>query len=86
VDYDAKSIESLGDGTPVGNLDGIESDGDGNYLVTDWLAGALYRIEPSGAAQQLLDLNQGSADLEYRGGLAVIPMMVDGELRAWQVD
>jgi sugar lactone lactonase YvrE len=86
VDYDAKSIESLGDGTPVGNLDGIESDGDGNYLVTDWLAGALYRIEPSGAAEQLLDLNQGSADLEYRGGLAVIPMMVDGELRAWQVD
>lgn len=86
VDYDSKRIESLGDGTPVGNLDGIEPDGEGNYLVTDWVAGALYRIQPSGEAEQLLDLNQGSADLEYRAGLALIPMMMDGDLRAWRLD
>jgi sugar lactone lactonase YvrE len=86
VDYDTKSIESLGDGTPIGNLDGIEPDGEGNYLVTDWVAGALYRIRPTGKAEQLLDLNEGSADLEYRAGLAIIPMMMDGELRAWRVD
>ncbi len=86
VDYEGKTIRSLGDGTPVGNLDGIEAAGDGSYLVTDWVAGALYRIRESGDAEQLLDLNQGSADLEYREGLALIPMMMDGELRALQVD
>jgi sugar lactone lactonase YvrE len=86
VDYETKAIESLGDGTPVGNLDGIEADGKGNYLVTDWVAGALFRIKPSGDAEQLLDLNQGSADLEHRGGEVLIPMMMDGSVRAWRID
>ena len=35
-----KKISDLGDGTPVGNLDGIEPIGD-DFLVTDWVAGAL---------------------------------------------
>ncbi|MEX2125083.1 MAG: PQQ-dependent sugar dehydrogenase [Woeseia sp.] len=78
--YDAPDAEFLND------LDGIESDDKGNYLVTDWVAGALYRVQPSGEAEQLLDLNQGSADLEYRGGQVLIPMMMDGVLRAWRVD
>ena len=55
-----KKISDLGDGTPVGNLDGIEPDGD-DFLVTDWVAGALYRIDRKGKATQLLDLSQGSA-------------------------
>ena len=86
VDFETKAIETLGDGTPVGNLDGIEPDGQGGYLVTDWVAGALYRIKPSGEAEQLLDLNEGSADLEVRAGQVLIPIMMDGELRAWRID
>ena len=86
VDFETKSIDSLGNGNPVGNLDGIEADGKGNYFVTDWVAGALYRIQPSGEAEQLLDLNRGSADLEHRGGEVLIPMMMDGTVRAWRID
>ena len=86
VDYETKAIEALGDGTPVGNLDGIEPDGQGNYFVTDWVAGALYRVKPSGEAEQLLDLNEGSADLEVRAGQVLIPIMMDGEVRAWRID
>jgi hypothetical protein len=60
----------------VGNLDGLEAVGAGNWLATDWIVGALYRISPDGTAEQLLDLNHGSADLEYLEGdkLAVIPI------------
>ena len=86
VNFETKAIETLGNGTPVGNLDGIEPDGEGNYLVTDWVAGALYRIKPSGEAEQVLDLNEGSADLEVRAGHVLIPIMMDGELRAWRID
>jgi sugar lactone lactonase YvrE len=82
-----KSISSLGDGTPVGNLDGLEPDGKGGYFVTDWMAGALLHILPSGESHQVLDLNQGSADHEYimDERQLIIPMMNDGQLVAYKV-
>lgn len=88
VDLKSKEIASLGDGTPIGNLDGVELDDNGDYLVTDWVAGALFRVEPSGKAEQLLDLNQGSADLLYKDGekLVLIPLMQDGVLAAYRFE
>ena len=87
VDLSSKKISTLGDGMPVGNLDGIEPDGSGAYLVTDWMAGGLYRIKPSGKAELLLDLNQGSADLGIipEKKLAIVPMMNDGSVVAYPV-
>jgi sugar lactone lactonase YvrE len=88
VDLESKEIANLGDGTPIGNLDGVEPDGQGNYLVTDWVAGALFRVEPSGKAERLLDLNQGAADLLYRSDekLVLIPLMQDGVLAAYRLE
>ncbi len=87
VSLSSGAISSLGDGTPVGNLDGLEADGNGAYIVTDWMAGSLYRIAASGKADLLLDLKQGSADHEYiqSKGLAIIPMMMDGTVVAYKV-
>lgn len=81
-----KKIANLGDGTPVGNLDGLEPIGD-DFLVTDWVAGALYRIDRDGKATRLLDLDQGSADIGYvpETGLLLIPMMMSDKLVAYQV-
>ncbi|MDP1640021.1 MAG: hypothetical protein Q8L61_03795 [Hyphomicrobium sp.] len=81
-----KKISDLGDGTPVGNLDGIEPIGD-DFLVTDWVAGALYRIDRTGKATQQLDLDQGSADIGYvpETGLLLIPMMMSEKLVAYKV-
>jgi sugar lactone lactonase YvrE len=88
VDLESGEVASLGDGTPVGNLDGVEPDGQGGYLVTDWMAGALLRIDPEGKFEQLLDLNQGSADHTWLEDqrLAVIPMMSDGQLLAYRIE
>ena len=82
------AIVSLGDGTPIGNLDGLEPDGNGAYLVTDWMNGGLYRIAASGKADLLLDLNQGSADHEFIKSkrLVIIPMMMDGTVVAYEVE
>ena len=84
VDLVSKAISTIGSGAPVGNLDGLEPDGQGNWLVTDWMAGALYRIKADGSFEMLVDLNQGSADLEVidNGALAVIPMMMDNTVVA----
>lgn len=88
IDYGTKSITSLGGGEPIGNLDGVEADGKGGYLVTDWMSGGLYRLSADGAAELLMDLNQGSADHEVieADGVAVIPMMMDGKVTAYKVD
>jgi hypothetical protein len=81
-----KKISDLGDGTPIGNLDGIEPIGD-DFLVTDWVAGKVFRIAKSGKAELLLDLDQGTADIGYvpETGLLLIPMMMSDKLVAYKV-
>ena len=88
VDYKDKTINSLGDGTPIGNLDGVEIDEAGNYYVTDWFNGKLLHIYADGRVEQMLELNQGSADHEYiaKQRLILIPMMKDNVLRAYAID
>jgi sugar lactone lactonase YvrE len=88
VDLKTKAISNVGSGRPVGNLDGLEPDGAGNWIVTDWVNGTLYRLHPGGKADQLMDLNKGSADLEFveNSKLAIIPMMIDGKVTAYKVD
>jgi hypothetical protein len=83
-----KTVRDLGDGKPIGNLDGLEPlDGTG-YLVTDWVAGALYRVDVSGKADLWLKLTQGTADIGYVPAqhLLLIPMMMDDKLVAYKLD
>lgn len=86
LSLDDKSIQSLG-GVPVGNLDGVESDGAGAWFVTDWVAGALFRIMPNGEYETLLDTGPGSADLLYmpETQMLYLPMMNDDALIAYRV-
>jgi outer membrane protein assembly factor BamB len=88
VDIKTGAITSASDGKPIGNLDGIKTDGNGNWLVTDFMGGALYRIDPSGAAYLLLDLDAGSADFEFVQAerLAVFPMFLDGKVVAYRLE
>jgi len=87
INLENKQIHSLGDKTPAGNLDGLESDGNGNYFVTDWMAGKLLHITPSGIRMTLIDLEQGSADhaVLHEQGLIIIPMMLSGKVLAFQI-
>ncbi len=81
------SIASLGDATPVGNLDGVEADGSGGYFVTDWMAGKLLRVDTAGNAEMLIDFEQGSADHEYiqGSGLVIVPLMMENKVVAYRV-
>lgn len=83
-----KSIIVMGDGQPLGNLDGIEPDGEGRYLVTDWMNGKFYRIDPTGTAVELLSLEQGAADIGYDPATKTvyIPQMMKGMLYAYKVE
>ncbi|MBQ0817706.1 MAG: SMP-30/gluconolactonase/LRE family protein [Methyloceanibacter sp.] len=88
VSLEDKKVAPLGKGKPVGNLDGLQELKPGVFLVTDWAGGALYRIDSKGKADQLINLNQGSADLTYFPAkkTVVIPMMLDNTLAAYALN
>jgi len=87
VNLEDQTITPLGKGNAIGNLDGLAPLDHGAYLVTDWAAGALYRVDPKGKASELIDLNQGSADLNYfpNKKTVLIPMMLDNTLAAYRL-
>lgn len=82
-----KSITSVTGGRPVGNLDGLEADGDKGWFVTDWPAGKLLHVSRTGTVSELLSLERGNADLEYIPSkqLIIIPCMLSGRLVAYRL-
>lgn len=84
-----KSVKAMGDGETIGNLDGLQPVGDGDYLLTDWMAGKVLRFDASsGKTREILDLGQGTADLGYVADskTAFIPQMMQGKLFAYRID
>ena len=57
-------------------------------MVSDWIAGGVYRIAESGEAELLIDLDMGSADIEYLTdqSLLVVPMMLNNTVVAYRVE
>jgi sugar lactone lactonase YvrE len=82
VDRKTKKIVPLGDGKPLGNLDGIEKDG-ADYLVTDFTAGKLFRVSKSGSATLLREGFKNSADIGYDSArrLVAVPEMGGGAVQ-----
>lgn len=69
---------------PLGNLDGLESDGKGGYWVSDWLAGTIIHVKSDGSSSVALQLEQGAADIGIvPGKWLLVPMMTKDEVRAY---
>ena len=87
VSLSDRVLSDLTDASPIGNLDGVESDGAGGYWLTDWFKGALIHVDQDGKANETMLIKQGTADhtviLEKK--LLLIPMMQDNALRAYRL-
>ena len=68
----------------MGNLDGIEPLAENEFLVTDWYAGKIFRVDQSGSAKCIVERGRGAADLEVveRDGrtLILLPEMLENRL------
>ena len=82
-----KKITELDGGKPVGNLDGFASLGGGNYIVSDWMAGKIFKFSTGGKTEPIIDLGQGNADLGYdpASKIMYVPQMMKGTLHAIQL-
>ena len=87
VDLKDQSVSTIKN-DPIGNLDGLQSLQPGIFLVTDWAAGALYRVGAKGKPERLLKLNKGSADLVYLADekTVLVPIMLSNTLVAYKLD
>lgn len=82
-----KKITELDGGKPVGNLDGFVSLGGGNYIVSDWMAGKIFKFSAGGKTEPVIDLGQGNADIGYdpASKILYVPQMMKGTLHAIQL-
>ncbi|MET0870498.1 MAG: hypothetical protein ABWY15_06425, partial [Methyloceanibacter sp.] len=87
VDLKDQSVSTIRN-DPIGNLDGLQSLQPGIFLVTDWAAGALYRVGAKGKPERLLKLNKGSTDLVYLADekTVLVPIMLSNTLVAYKLD
>jgi DNA-binding beta-propeller fold protein YncE len=76
IDMATKAVTPFGSAEPSGVLDGIEPDGAGGVIFTDYMGARIMAQAPGGTAVELGKLSVGSADLEYvaDGGLIVVPV------------
>ncbi len=74
--------------TPVGfgNLDGLETDGNGNFLVSDWIAGKIYLVS-NGRPELLMQKTQGTADIGYipESKTLIVPNMKESTISAYRL-
>ena len=72
---------------PTGNLDGVESDGNGGWLVTDWIAGKVFHITGRGKTRTIMSFPKGAADHAYLvdKNLLILPEMLENKLTAFDL-
>ena len=72
---------------PFANIDGLELDGRGGYIVTDYLAGKVLHVSGSGESRELRAFMPGTADLAFvtAGNVAIVPHMNDNKVAAYDL-
>ncbi len=85
VDVASRSITPLPGAERLGNIDGIVMTRSG-LVVTDYLAGLVWRYRPGSAPEKIKSLKAGSADLGSDGTTLFVPMMNEGEVLAFTPD
>ena len=72
---------------PLGNLDGVESDGKGGYVVTDWIAGKVFHVLKLGTSKTLATFTKGAADHAFIADkkILILPEMLENKVGAFDL-
>jgi len=72
---------------PFANIDGVESDGRGGYLVSDYLAGKILRISATGESRELKQFMPGAADIGFIPSInaVIVPHMNENKVAAYDI-
>ncbi|HET9943691.1 MAG TPA: SMP-30/gluconolactonase/LRE family protein [Terriglobia bacterium] len=72
---------------PTANIDGLESDGKGGYIASDFIAGKILHISADGKVETLTTYSQGTADIAFTasGNRLIIPHMMENKIVAYDI-
>jgi len=71
---------------PFANIDGVELDGRGGYIITDYLQGKVMQVSATGVARDLRTFKPGTADLAFVSpAVAIIPHMNENQVTAYDL-
>ena len=73
---------------PVGNIDGVEQEARGGFLVTDYMAGKVLQISQTGESRLVRQFKPGLADhtfLYAQGDILIVPHMNENTVAAYDI-
>ena len=72
---------------PLGNIDGLESDGRGGFIATDYVAGKLFHVAGDGTVKELRQFMPGAADIGYDAAsrIVLVPHMNENQVAAYDI-
>lgn len=72
---------------PFANIDGVESDGRGGYLISDYLAGRILHVSTLGEVRQVSEHMPGTADIGFIASIhaVIVPHMNENRIAAYDV-
>lgn len=65
--------------------DGAVRAPNGDWIVSDWVAGKIFRVSTSGVATLIIDGVKNSADIGLRGNTLLVPSMSGNEVLAYGI-
>jgi sugar lactone lactonase YvrE len=72
---------------PAGNFDGLESDGKGGFIATDYQAGKLVQISAKGEVRLIRQFMPGTADIAFvsKTNTVIVPHMNENKVSAYDI-
>jgi sugar lactone lactonase YvrE len=73
---------------PLGNIDGLEQDARGGYVVSDYIAGKFIQVSASGESRVIRQFKPGLADFTFlyaQGDILIAPHMNENTVAAYDL-
>jgi|SRR5688572_24187868 outer membrane protein assembly factor BamB len=72
---------------PFANIDGLELDGRGGYIVSDYLAGKILQVSATGETRELRQFMPGTADIAFTpaGNVLIVPHMNENTIASYDL-
>jgi sugar lactone lactonase YvrE len=72
---------------PFANIDGLEADGRGGYLVSDYMVGKVMQVSANGEVRDVRQFKPGSADIAFvpERNVLLVPHMNENTVAAYDV-
>ena len=72
---------------PFANIDGVESDGRGGYLISDYIAGKILHVSGNGETREVQTFMPGAADIGFIPAISavIVPHMNENQIGAYDI-